>query len=56
MILEYDVNDGKGMTHVTEEPFETKEELEEFLQTSMDELQIVLNSVKINGRLQKNNS
>ena len=53
MILEYDVHDGKGITHITEEPFETKEELEEFLQASLDEIWIILSSVKIDGKLQK---
>lgn len=53
MILEYDVHDGKGITHVTEEPFATKEELEEFLQASLDEIWIILSSIKIDGKSQK---
>lgn len=53
MILEYDCHDGNKRVHVTEEPFETKEELEEFLQKSLDEIWIILSSVKIDGRLQK---
>ena len=53
MILEYDVHDGNKRVHVTEEPFETKEEIEEFLQDSLDEMWIILSSVKIDGVSQK---
>ena len=44
MILEYDVHDGNKRVHVNEEPFETKEEIEEYRDWETDRKSTRLNS------------
>jgi len=48
--LEYDCFDGGERKHIVEAPFESKEEIEQFLLQSSDEIWISLNSVKVNGK------